>query len=377
MNARTLLVVPVFFWPLWCLFAWGLIFTLVVPHRRWLGFIAGSVLLAWGSLVPLRESLAAWVLSDGTLAAFRVYTGSFQPRDADALKASVEQRPDDGFLVYSYGLLLRRLGYLDGADQAFSRAERILGEQPYTFAQRGMVSFLRGDAVQAKQLFEAAESRGLATPEFLFNFSKIYFELADTARSRALSMEAYKANRPLVTELRAREERLGLLSGKALAEIQLPIQYALTSAFIPLDGVRSTVDDVGFALMPGLNPLWILLPGCALVALFLVRGGTEAVRRMTVYYSGYRCPLLVKGFVRIFPGGGFVLGGRPGLAWCLTSFSILLCLPLIGWPADIAALSEAVPLFTPVYGAIAALIVLAVVYCGWFSKEKDDAVRGA
>jgi hypothetical protein len=372
-----LLIVPLFLWPLWCLFGWGILFLLFVPQRRWLGFVAGSVLVLWGTLIPLRESLHVWLQDPGTKAAFRVYTGVFKPRDADVLRVALQKRSEDGFLAYTYALLLRRLGYYDVADQGFVRAEAVLGDQPYTKAQRGIIAFLTGNPPRARELFESAQGMGLTTPEFLFDYSKVKFDLMDTAGSRALFEQAYQMNKEVVTRLRNREEMLGLGSEKAVAEIQLPLRLIVASAWLPLDAATlSLVDEVAYALMPGLDPLWMVFPGVGLILLFLVRGGDERQKRIAIYYVSYSCPAFLKILARLWPGGSWILGGKPAAGWMIGSCVLFLVMPLIGWPGGSAILLKAIPALYPLYLGIIAVAICAVVYIGFYIKEQNlDAFR--
>src|SRR5690606_36330284 len=60
-----LIIAPLFFGPLWTLFAWGSLVGLTLPDRRWLVAMAGFSLALWGFLIPIRENFSGWLSDPG------------------------------------------------------------------------------------------------------------------------------------------------------------------------------------------------------------------------------------------------------------------------------------------------------------------------
>lgn len=356
------LIAPLFLGPHWCLAVWAALILIFARSQRWLSFYVGCILVAWGALIPIKETLSQWLASSNIQTMLSVSAGYYSSLDRAELEKLIEDRPDDGVVFYVYGQLLRRLGEYDTASQSFLRSELLSDSQPWTKIQRGMVAFDQDKFNQADQLFSEAERLGANSVEFYFNYSKIKFEQLDTAASRKYLRLASSTDRLRTEELTSREEQLGESARKALAEVNLPLSIILKSALLPLAGGRRNQDYISKAIMQGLSPTDIMLVGATLILWFLFARQPRARSRYLPYYGQYKTPRLIILLFKIIPGGALILSGRSGWALVVLSFMMFMILPLIAWPADNLFILEASRRFDSLYlGGLAGISLVTLI----------------
>lgn len=324
--------VPCWFGPLWSVGVWGIGILLFLPDRRWLGFLAGVLLVLWAAAIPIQVNLATWLDNPGVKSMLRVYSGTLSRSDEKNLRELAEVRSDDGALFYVYGQLLRRYGEYLRAREMFLRAEMLLGRQPLTVSQRGLVEFLRGHYQEADQLFSEAQDLGLNSTEFLFNYSKIKFELLDTAASRELFTAANAKDPLLVAELQARENRMMNQSRLGLGEIKLPLLRVLESALLPIAGSHVEQQKLFKVLNVGSSPIGLAAVGVVMILWFLLIGSERKRSKFSSLFASYRPPHFLRLFFRVFPGAPWIARERALMAvvWLTLLFGALS--PLVGWP---------------------------------------------
>ncbi len=359
-----LLAGPLYFGPLWTLFAWAILLYALLPQQRWLGFAAGTLLALWGTLIPIRESVRNWLEHPGVQAMLDVASGVFSSTDKARLEALSLERTNDGPLFFALGQVLRRHGEYAKADDAFLHAEALLGNQPWTAAQRAVTAYLNGKFEKSDQLFKQAEERGLSSAEFYFNYSKTKFELMDTAAARSMLTRAIQKDKELTRALEEREQLLGAQARLAVAEIQLPFYRVMKSALQPTASIRKQYNSLASVMMPGMAPPLIFASGCViLLAFFFARRR----KSRTVPLSSYPNLLsvrLLRRVLMVIPGGAWVRAEQP--VWCFVIFSacLLMAMPLLDWPGESGALVQAFPELVPLYIGFVSLFALCTCYIG-------------
>ena len=342
-----------------------------LPERRWIVFCAGAVFALWGSLVPIKENVALWLEDQGVQSMLRVASGSYAHWDTAVLKELTQKRPDDALASYTYAQLLRREGQLEEAEQAFEHTELLLGNQPYTKAQRGMISFLKGESQTSDRHYKQALELGADSPEFYYNYSKVRFELHDTAQGREYFERALKQNPGLIQALSKQEELLGIRSPYSFAEVSLPMQFVLKSALVPNIAASIRSDQIISSLMRGMTAPWLLLAGGLLILLFFLRNKSgRRISRAQGYYSSYRTPESVKLLTKLVPGGAWILNGKVGWSFLILASFLFLAAPIVGWPREIQNLNESVPDFGAYYLVFFSIISVLSVYVGFYLDEE-------
>ena len=328
------LITPCFFGPVWSLACWAGLMLYADPQRRWLPFIAGVLLVLWGSLIPIRENLNQWLSDNGIQTMLNVSAGYYSPGDRHALEKLVQNRSNDGVAFYVYAQLLRRLGDLDKAHEASARAEMLLGSQPWTKEQRGLIQYLMGHNEQADKLLNEAQQLGASSAAHFFNRSKVRFTLLDTEQSREFFRLATKADPELARVLSDRESLMGEDNKVALAEVSLPLLDVIRSALSPAGIKAAHYDRISKSVMYGMNPSAIMFVGAVLLLWVLVTNVERKRSKFFNCYERFQVSRLVLYFFRCIPGGSFVLAGKPAWGVAVLSVLIFLFLPAVFWPKD-------------------------------------------
>ncbi|RMG41834.1 MAG: hypothetical protein D6719_07720 [Candidatus Dadabacteria bacterium] len=366
-----LFVAPVFCGPLWTLTAWSILIAVFVPSRRYLIAASGSVLVLWGVLMPLKENMQLWLTTPGIRTLLDVSSGVFKASDRHNLEQLIEKRERDPLVLYSYGQLLRHYGEYDQAMTAFSKAESLLGKQPWTVAERGLIYFALGNSKAADRLFKEAEKLGLATPEFYFDYSKIKFELLDTAAARQLYARARKLNSTVVDQLQSRDDALGKNSAMAVAEIRPPFKMIINSALLPIQNSKKHYDQRAATIMPGTNSKAIVVIGLLLWGLFFLVGKRREKKiKFHTVYSNYSLSRPLVWFIGILPGGVWALAGKPMAAFAVVTATTLALMPLLGWPFEVQSFFELLPGLTGLYVSFLAGLIVVSYYLGYLSWEE-------
>lgn len=365
-----LLIAPCLAGPVVCLAIWAVLGLVLLPERRWMGFIAGVLIASWGAVIPLTENLAYWLANSDVQKLLRTTGGEYSRGDREALKRLAEQRETDGVTWYVYGQLLKQSGDLRNADAALVKAEQSLGTRGWILAERGTVAFLQRDSKSARTLFEAAEKQGMNSGGFYFNRSKVFFDLLDVERSREDLITARQKDPLLVKRLQSLEEAEGLHSQRAVANITPPGYVVLQSTLFPAPDLQDRIESVSGALVPGFTPVGLLVVGVMLLLFtFVVQG--KGVKRYSTYYRNYKHSFVLYAFMALLPGGIWVRSGRPALTFMVLSFVTLLLFPLLGWPPEISPVIDLVPGFAGLYASFLGLLLLTICYIAYQTSEEE------
>ncbi len=365
--------VPFFFGPLAVLSVTVLMVYLFLPRFRWTAFVGSVVVALWGFVLPLQENVTVWLGDSGVQALLRVYEGGHQEGDLERLGDLVSRRPSDGVAIYTYGTLLRRFGKYHEAEKAFLLAEKNLPSPAWTKAQLGMLAFLRSDTQQALEYYEQAESEGLDTAAFYFNFSKIAFDLLDTTRSRELADKARGRDRAFVRELQEREASVGMKDASATAELPLPFDLLYQSALTPVPGVSLLYEKKAASLFQGVSPQALGILGVVLCIVFFFVSAERQARRFQLYYTEYALPASLVVILKLIPGGAWVWAKRPLWAVLILSLVFIALLPLLHWPSEVSQVFELFSFSKRVYLIPFGIFLLGLYYLSFFlSREEDE-----
>jgi len=364
------MIAPLFFGPLWTLFIWGSLFLLLGMERRWTLVLCGFCLALWGFLIPIRENLSIWIKDPGVQTVLRVSEGNHNEQDRTHLLGLLQRRSDDGLAFYALAQLMRRHGDYDAAERSLERAEQLLGQQPYTDAQRGMIAFLKREIEAAENYFAASYEQGLRSASFLYNYSRVKFDLLETEVSKEFFEAASRKDRDLVSQWKAREDSLIGAEIGALAEEELPLSFFFSSALQPIYGVKERSADIVSVLMSGMSPLFMSGLGILLIIAALFRTPAVGLTRQ-FYFERYRPSRLLELMIEIIPAGRFVKAGHPLIAILIITLLAAFSFPLIGWPLDTTRLFLSFPWLQTAYLFCWAGMLIFIYYLSFHQREES------
>lgn len=363
-------VTPIAFGPLWTLFAWGAAIRLLLPKGRFLSIATALTLILWGVFIPLRERIADWVENPQVQTLALTNTATISTQERAELARNIVDWNDDQIVLFKYGQLLRHLGDYGASEVLFRKVEALIGTQPWTIAERGMLAFLSGRADVADTLMTEAQGLGLDSVEFLFNFSKVRFELTDTKSSRELFALAHRKLQSRAEELKEKEDLLGMFHPRAVADIELPVQHYIQAALVPHADGFGRSQRVAATLMPGTDALSMTVIGVVLFLIYLA-GGREPKRiKPAGYFAGYEPPGFLDFAVHLVPGGAMIVKQRPARGLALLALVLVLLAPLLEWPLPHSLFGEILPTLLPYYCCFFLLVYLGAVYAGYFGSEE-------
>lgn len=365
-------MLPITLGPLWCLFVWSIFILLAIPERRFLAFAAGTLLVLWGTLIPLRENMQLWIEDPGVQAMLRVGGGSYSRSDSLLIERYVSQHGTDGVGWYMRGQVLLRDGKFAEASDSFSRAGVLIaneGGRIRALASQGMALFLQGKTAEALDHLQAADQAGLADAGLYYNMSRLLLETLRTEESREYFKKALAADKETTERLREREDLVPLGAATSLAELSLPWWVLLGTSLSPRLGSHEMHDTMAQVIMFPLNPIAIVGFGIALLALFFFVG-TQPDRFPGITASRTMWHIL-RALLLLIPGGLWVLRGQPVRAAVVASFGVFLISPLIGWPDDSRNIFIVAPDLKGVYFAALGLFVLTIAFLGFEQIRRE------
>ncbi|MCO6430245.1 MAG: hypothetical protein J5J00_05240 [Deltaproteobacteria bacterium] len=368
-----LLIAPLFYGPIWCMAVWSIAALLATRDKQWLTFWGGALVCLWGLVIPIREHGAAWLGDHGVDTLLRVSSGVFQPGDEESLRVMLKQNQGSGAGWLALGEVLMRSGQYEHAHQALDRASRLMPSHSEPRHLLALISFLTGRSAEAADQMKQLESEGLGSAGFYFNYSKVQFDLLDTAASRELYDRANSIDRELVQNLQLKEEKLGLANPVTLALDRVPFTAVLRSALVSKTNSESQIAARCMNLMGFKRPLYISLLGAAIMLMFITFSTKRRLSRSSSYFSEYRLPPLLYGTLRLIPAGSLALNDRPSRCFLLCAVISLLTLPLIEWPVETQNLIHLLRGFELHYTFVFWFFVLACSYLGFNSFSSEDA----
>lgn len=350
-----MLILPLPFGILWSLAIWGAMLGSLVPGRRWHAFAAGVLLVLWGSVIPIRENLTAWITDPGQAVALKVQAGDFQV-EADRLLTQLSAiRPDDGIAVVARAQIALYQGDIALANALLDRAGVILTQNVSVTSMRGLLAALSGDFAKAKTFMQSALDQAAPSAELLFNYSKVQFELLDHAASRELLGRAREKDAALINLLEQRETKYPNGVFKGYAPIRIDAGAILSSGLGALPSASAQADVVS-RLMMNTRPFTLVGLGCVLIVLFMVR--SPKGRALPRGDAKLVPPLDL--LALIIPGATNSSERHLAKAFLVLFMLLLAFFALIGWPAESAELARAFPGFKPLYALIFALTVVGL-----------------
>ena len=360
-----MLILPLPFGILWSITIWGALLGALVPGRRWHTFAAGVLLVMWGSVVPIRENLAAWITDSGQALALRVQAGDFQIEADRLLTQLAAVRPNDGIAAVARSQVALYEGDVPTSTALLERAAAILPNSVGVKSMRGLLAGIAGDYPKAKTIMLEALEQAAPSPALLFNYSKIQFELFDHPASRDILTQARALNPKLVTEFEQRETLYPTSVLKGYAPVRIDWRAVLASGLGGLPSASAQADVVA-RLMINMRPFAIVGLGCALIVLFMLRSppGRAALKSEATLVKPLNFIAL------IVPGAEAAVERKLSLSFGVL-FAILLSLfPLIGWPNDSSELARAFPGFKPFYALLVAVAILGLAARNFYQRQR-------
>lgn len=326
-----LVLSPVALGPAWCLALWPVLIVLFLPSLRWFAFVAGVSMVLWGVLVPIRENAASWLNSPGVQAMLRTERGGYKSKDLLELASFVETRPTDWVAWSVYAEELRRFGRLDAAEEALTRALLLSSDRGNILARKAVVVAQRGQPERAMKLFDQAAAEGMGGPAFLYNKSRVAFDLLDTNGSRELFSRA-QAQAPGLVNLWSAEEEFGA-KGPLGGYVPMPLGFKnlASSVLVPLPGTGTNSDHVWAIICPGLTIFEATAWGALLMLLCIASAKNYHRERLTLRpgLGAQKWPRILS----VVPGGGLALREHRFLALLTSVTAVLLLMPI--WPESL------------------------------------------
>jgi tetratricopeptide (TPR) repeat protein len=363
---------PILLGPLWTLALWSLCAVFLMHRRTFLPLCASIVVMCWATLLPFRENIETWLKDEGIKGMLRITSGSFRNDDIRRVQNLRDRRALDPVVSYSYGQVLLRDGMYQEAEEAFLHSERIISNQPWTVAERGLLAYLRGDLKKAKTLHVEAEQKGLSTPGFLFNYSKVAFGLLETDLARDLFERARKKNPELIRNLLQRESILG---NKAVAEIQLPGHIVMDYSWFVDPAAEFEAERKMRVLMGFINPEHILPFSTALLCISIFAIMRHKKKGLHRPYKQVNPSRLLLFFGQILPGGTLVISGREVVGILILGCFLFLSFPIIGWPGESVVPFEWAPALKTVYAGTMSLLWVIFCLIGMVFSVEEEAVN--
>ena len=359
-----MLVMPLPFGILWSIAIWGAMLGTLVPGRRWHAFAAGVLLVLWGSVIPIRENLAAWITDSGQALALRVQAGDFQVEADRLLTQLAAVRPDDGIATVARAQVALYQGDVSTSAALLERAAAILPNSVGVTAMRGLLAAISGDYHKAKSVMDTALEQAKPSPELLFNYSKVQFELLDHPASRESLALARELNPALVNSLEERETSYpnGVLKG--YAPIRIDWRAVLASGLGGLPSASAQADVVS-RLMMNARPFSLVGIGCALIVIFMLR----SPRGRALNKSELQLVAPLDLLALLIPGAWAALERRLSAAFITLFITFLTLFPLIGWPSDSGELARAFPGLKPFYALVFAVVLLSLVGSNLYKRR--------
>jgi len=331
----TLLVAPIPFGPLWCLFMWGLLVMTVLGTARPLAGSAGLILILWGGALEVRERLFHWLADPGVAVMLEVMDGAAPADGSGRIGELMARHPDDPVPRYTLAQLRRRSGDLAGAGELLADGPIWRGLEGWVRGEQAGIAFLAGRPGDAAALLDAASSRGLDSADFHLNASLIRFELLDTVGS-VRHLEAAARREPGLTgrlgEVAGEESKAGESRG-TIVDLVLPLRAVVSSALRGSPDSEAAARQRAAHLMAGRGPVGIAALGGLLFlgALIPIR---PRWRGYFPFWGAWRPGPALHALIGLIPGGPLIWSGRPLVGAALLALIVLLGAPLVpiaGW----------------------------------------------
>ena len=348
-----ILVVPIFFGPLFCIAVWTFLIHVSNSKRQLFSQLVGLLMILWVIAFPFSEGMSNFIEHEGVKSIMRVNEGSLSAIDYGRFKTLAEQKREDPVIWFSYGQFLRKSGRLDEAIKAFKHFDELSPDRNETKLQIGLIYYLLGDPKNARKLYEEVVESGVKDPNVYFNYSKILFDELLTDDSQKYFRLALEANKTLINDLKEQEDKIGK---QAIAEISLPMKEIINWGLASIDDKNERVTGVYNKLCVfGGKPIIGLLGILVFFGLIFIKPRKKH-RFIDARFQEYENPEILEGCFVATPGGGYLVSGETTKAFFCLSLIGFFFLCLIGWPEFFSEGVYFIPHFH-VVGAVSFLLV--------------------
>lgn len=367
-----IMIAPLFGGPIWAMISFIFAIYIFLPRQRVFAACLSIVLVLWAVLVPLRENMYSWIEEPGVRSMLRVYSGVFNSSDLRDLTVLSESRPQDQMLKFLLAKIQRRHGQYEEAARTLQPLRKNSALNPIIDSEVGLIKYLEGDAAKADALYKDLSDKNEGNAKFLYNYSKIRFELLDTEHSRTLFDEANKIDKNLIAGLRDKEDRLGLKNPNTFAEQFLPLEYLFKSATMPEVATKARSDKKAADLIPLITLQEFGMLGTVLLILFLFVSDKRYHAKSTARKEGEYKPVhAINRMISILPTGNSILSGNVNRAFFLASFIALMTMPFMKWPVEFETILGRLAGLELYYVYAYCFLIAATSYVGFSSYEKE------
>jgi hypothetical protein len=326
--AGALLILPLFFGPLWCITIWSSLIAIVLQRRTNIPLLTGLTLLAYGVLVPASFSLSHWLNDERVTSLFRSTSGSplLLPSDKSLIATLLNEASFTG--VAQLGLAHHALseGSIHTASDYLGEIQSSQGSEAWLIAQQCIVKYVAEGAVAAKPLCKDAYEKGYRSVDFLYHYSQIQFALLEGEESRALFEEAQRIDSGKARAMMA-AERDYLTPLPPL--IEAPTFFMMTRWWYNhLLGVKEG-DNYLFTMMRGGSGLLLTALGITLLVVSIILRSRLDNEEPLLVFERQEMPSPLRSLIGLLPGAGLALAQRPAAAACVVLPVLTLAYPLL------------------------------------------------
>ena len=316
------------------LVCWSLITVFIVPRYRFFCLATGILLIGWATVIPLKENIHAWIVSDKIRVMRQVLAGSFEPGYESAFKELQAERPDDPLVPYAYALLLVQGNEYRRASELFDSLESERYLKPWILVQRGNMYMKQGKFQKADEMYDAAEAKGINTAEFFINRSRVKSKRMKTRESREYLKRAVSLDSMIVSESTDEEAATSVTQSEGIhvKPVYLPATYVFSSTLLPAITSIKPYDVRAQTIIPGVSMLHLCILGVALVCLSIFVRRQVSDHQVRLYFPRYKTPAIWKYLVLIIPGAGWFVSRHPIWGLVAVTLFLLCCAPLLPLP---------------------------------------------
>lgn len=211
----TLISLPLLGGILACLAVWSLVLNRYVRQCRFMGVVGGLLILIWGMIIPVVQTIGYHLLSEPLRLIELVHHQSYSNLALSTLSDELQQRPNQPMLMFTLGSeLLHHDGKLAEGVRLLERGlvlAQATGQEALAAAFQNnlaVASYLQGDYERASSFLSEVEKRDYTSVATLYNMAQVQIALLDIEKQRAYYQRAHDRDADLIT-WREQIEKIG------------------------------------------------------------------------------------------------------------------------------------------------------------------------
>ena len=183
-----LFLLPFYFGLVAALGCWSLLLCRFVKSCRWLGAIAGVLIIAWAVSLPTVERVAWQVSTPLNQAIENVNNRTYSPADEANIISALKIQSDNPILLFTYAQILRRAGKLDRAAATYQLISENTAESASVHKKSLLnlagIYYLQRKLERAEGVLEGLEKLNEKSFEFYYNYAHVKLALLNTEEHR-------------------------------------------------------------------------------------------------------------------------------------------------------------------------------------------------